>query len=158
MFHALIPSDLFMTAVYLQLGPDGGIQWAAAGQHPPLRVTATGEVAPMDLGPVGMPLGVEPGEPYQTVTWQIGPGERLVLFTDGIVEATNRAGKLFGLSRVQTTLAKASPASPSAEELLDRVLDEVKHYMDGSDFEDDFTLVGVERRALAWQAGSTTVG
>jgi sigma-B regulation protein RsbU (phosphoserine phosphatase) len=148
MFHALIPSDLFMTAVYLVLEREGQIRWAAAGQHPPLRVTAAGEVAPMDLAAVGMPLGVGPNEHYETVTWQVGPGERLVVFTDGIVEATNREGQLFGLSRVRNSLAEFTRSSLSPEALLDALLAGVKDYMAGSDFEDDFTLLAIERRGL----------
>jgi sigma-B regulation protein RsbU (phosphoserine phosphatase) len=152
MFHALTPSDLFMTAVYLALRPGGEVGWSAAGQHPPLRVAANGEVAPPDLAPVGMPLGVEPSERYETVTWRVGPGERLVVFTDGIVEATNRDGRLFGLRGVRSALAKAAGAG-SPEALLDALLEEVKGFMEGSDFEDDFTVLAVERQADAGLTG-----
>ena len=145
-FHGLTPADLFMTAVYLVLRGDGMVSWAAAGQHPPLRVSATGEVAPLDLAPVGLPLGIEPAEHYETVTWPIDPGERLIVFTDGIIEATNRAGEMFGLSRVQKSLARLAGNSPNLEALLDGLMDEVKQFMDGSDFEDDFTLLGIGRK------------
>jgi len=146
MFHALIPPDLFMTAVYLVLGPNGRVRWGAAGQHPPLRVSAAGEVTPMDRAGIGLPLGVEPQEHYQTVNWQIHPGERLLLFTDGIIEATNRDGKLFGLARLRNALAELTPVFLSSEALLDALVDRVKDFMDGSDFEDDFTLLAIERR------------
>jgi CheY-like chemotaxis protein len=48
MLHVLTPGDLFMTAVYLVLEKAGRIRWAAAGQHPPLRVSASGELFPVD--------------------------------------------------------------------------------------------------------------
>jgi sigma-B regulation protein RsbU (phosphoserine phosphatase) len=145
MFHDLIPSDLFMTAVYLLLEPGGRVCWAAAGQHPPLRLTNAGS-APADLAGVGLPLGIEPGEQYHTVVWHIAPGERLVMFTDGIIEATNRHGKLYGLAGVQGSLTRLSAVSATIEALLDGLLQEVKTYMDGSEFEDDFTLLALERR------------
>src|SRR5262245_18456407 len=66
MFHRLIPSDLFMTGLYLVLTPGGSVTWAAAGHHPPLWVTRSGLVANVDLTPVGPVLGFEP-VPYQTV-------------------------------------------------------------------------------------------
>src|ERR1700730_4116160 len=49
LFHTLIPPDLFMTAVYLVLEPDGSVKWAAAGQHPPLGITLDGKVLPGDM-------------------------------------------------------------------------------------------------------------
>jgi sigma-B regulation protein RsbU (phosphoserine phosphatase) len=146
MLHSLIPSDLFMTAVYLVLGRDGSMRWAAAGQHPPLRVPSKGDVGHIDLAAGGLPLGIDPDEQYRTTTWRIQPGERTVLFTDGIFEATNRIGNIFGLARVRSSLAKLGRDVPSTEGLLDGLLDEVKVYMEGSDFEDDFTLLAIERR------------
>ena len=100
----------------------------------------------MDRAGIGLPLGVEPQEHYQTVNWQIHPGERLLLFTDGIIEATNRDGKLFGLARLRNALAELTPVFLSSEALLDALVDRVKDFMDGSDFEDDFTLLAIERR------------
>src|SRR5262249_3327733 len=102
MFHALTPPDLFMTAVYLVLDPGGDVRWAAAGQHPPLWVVAPGEVAPADLTAVGLPLGIEPNVNYETVGWRLAPGESLLVFTDGIVEASDSQGRFFGLKGVRS--------------------------------------------------------
>jgi serine phosphatase RsbU (regulator of sigma subunit) len=143
----LIAPDLFMTAVYLTLGRGGQVRWAAAGQHPPLRVTATGAVQPADLTDVGLPLGVDAAERYATVTWQVGAGERLVLFTDGIVESTDRQGKLLGTAGVRALLERLSRGSPNLEELVDGLVGGVRDHLEGSDFEDDFTLLAIERRA-----------
>ena len=145
--QALIPPDLFMTAVYLSLGPAGRVRWAAAGQHPPLRLAAGGAVGAMDLTPVGVPLGVDAGERYPTVTWPLEPAERLVVFTDGIVEATNSSGNMLGLKGVQAALARSARNASGTEALLDALVNEVKDYMEASDFEDDFTLLALERRA-----------
>jgi phosphoserine phosphatase RsbU/P len=93
MFHRLIPSDLFMTGVYLVLAPGGRVRWAAAGHHPPLWVDRRGRVSALDLAPVGPVLGFEPIE-YRTVGWELGVGDRLLLFTDGLGEA-RREGEFF---------------------------------------------------------------
>jgi sigma-B regulation protein RsbU (phosphoserine phosphatase) len=146
MFHALAPDDLFMTAMYLVLEQDGRIRWAAAAQHPPVRVRHDGELSRMDLAPVGLPLGIEPTVHYETVSWDIDAGERLVVFTDGIIEATNNQGKQFGLARVQKSVARLARTSASPDSLLDALVDEVGKHMEGSDFEDDFTVLAIERR------------
>ncbi len=146
LFHALVPPDLFMTAVYLLLTPGGSVRWSAAGQHPPLRVTKNGKVLPPKRTPAGMPLGIDPDQRYEAVTWQLDAGERLVLYTDGIVEATDRKGQPFGTAGVRASLEKPGRCSLSVDELLDALVGDVKEFLEGSDFEDDFTVLAIERR------------
>jgi sigma-B regulation protein RsbU (phosphoserine phosphatase) len=145
MFHALIPSDLFMTALLLRLGSGGRIDWAAAGQHPPLRVKGD-QVAPLNQARTGLPLGIFPDEHYDTGSCQMSPGEKLIAFTDGIFEASNRQGKQFGTSGIKNSLAKRANTTSTSEALLDAVIEDVKGHMEGLDFEDDFTLIAIERR------------
>lgn len=143
LFDGLVPQDLFMTAVYLLLEADGQVSWAAAGQDPPLRLDAAGGFAQIDLGANGLPLGIDPGQAYRSVAWQLAVGERLFLFTDGIYEARDRAGLEFGRQRLQGVLRQLArlPLERATHELVERV----KAYMEGSDFEDDFTVLAVER-------------
>jgi serine phosphatase RsbU (regulator of sigma subunit) len=143
MYHDLIPSDRFMTGVYLTLGDGGRVSWAAAGHHPPIRVSRTGEVSPTDLGPCGGVLGVDPDERYARVDWQLNVGDRLLLFTDGIWEGRDRVGEPFGLSRLRTHLG-ATAGVPLDEAVRSLVADAQAH-LENSDFEDDYTVVGIER-------------
>jgi sigma-B regulation protein RsbU (phosphoserine phosphatase) len=142
-FAGLVPPDLFMTAVYLLLEADGQVSWAAAGQDPPLRMDSGGGIAPVDLDANGLPLGIDPDHTYRTVQWQLAPGERLFLFTDGICEARDRSGREFGRQRLQSALRQLVRLPLDA--LTQEVVDRVKDYMEGSDFEDDFTLLAIER-------------
>jgi phosphoserine phosphatase RsbU/P len=146
MFHAVTPADLFMTGVYLLLGENGKVSWASAGHDPPLRITGRGEVAAVDLAPVGLPLGICPQEDYPTVAWELSPGERLLLFTDGLVEARNTDGEPFGRSRLRSIASHM--AHLPVQEMVRGLIDRAAAHMKGSDFEDDFTVVAVE--AAAW--------
>jgi len=146
MFHALIPSDLFMTALVLRLGSGGRIDWAAAGQHPPLRVTGE-QVGHFNQAKAGLPLGISPDERYETGSCQMIPGERLIAFTDGIFEASNRQGKQFGTAGIRRSLVKLTRAASISETLLDALIEQVSEHMEGQTFEDDFTLIAIERRA-----------
>jgi sigma-B regulation protein RsbU (phosphoserine phosphatase) len=145
MFHRLIPSDLFMTGIYVLLGEDGRVSWSSGGHHPPVLISRTGRLAPIDLGPVGDVLGFDSQEEYVTVTWPVGAGERLLLFTDGLWDARSRSGEQFGRQRLFGHWARA----------VDRPLDEaVRHlvslaaaHLQGAEFEDDFTVVAIERVA-----------
>jgi sigma-B regulation protein RsbU (phosphoserine phosphatase) len=130
----------------LRLGSGGRIDWAAARQHPPLRVT--GEcVAPLDQATPGLPLGIFPDARYETGTCQMLPGEKMIAFTDGLFEAVNRQGKQFGTAGIKSSLAKWTATASTSEALLDALIEDVKQHMEGLDFDDDFTLLAVERRA-----------
>ena len=143
MFRELIPSDMFMTAVYLILG-DGEVIWSAAGHHPPLRMAPDGEIRPSDLDQGDVPLGIHVDFPvnYASVRWSIEPGERLLLFTDGLYEAQNRDGEKFGRDRLVRCMSDSRnrPLGWMVQSILDRV----SSHLEGADFEDDFTIIGIE--------------
>jgi phosphoserine phosphatase RsbU/P len=145
LFHTLIPPDLFMTAVYLVLEPDGSVKWAAAGQHPPLGLAPDGKMLPGDMQAGGLPLGIDSAERYPSVACQLKPGDRLLVFTDGLFEAADRHGNILGVERLQSFLAELSAESKSIDSLVQSLVDRVKDHMAGSDFGDDFTLLAVER-------------
>jgi len=143
MFHSVIPTELFMTGVYLLLEGGDTVSWASAGQDPPLRINVVGQVAMVDLTPVRTPLGVLSGETYSTVRWHLTPGERLFLFTDGLVEARNSSGEAFGRARLRLSLAELSYRP--LEKMVDEILKRAKDHAEGTDFEDDFSIVAIER-------------
>jgi sigma-B regulation protein RsbU (phosphoserine phosphatase) len=143
LFHGLTTAGQFMTGLYLVLGPGGRVCWASAGQDPPMRLCRGGRVAPVDLAPVGLPLGIDPDEAYATVCWELEPGERLVLFTDGLVEAAGAGGELYGRARLRAA-AGALCHLPLAE-MVAALLGGVAAHRGGVAFDDDFTVLAVER-------------
>jgi serine phosphatase RsbU (regulator of sigma subunit) len=146
LFHALTAADLFMTGVYLLLGAGGCVSWASAGHDPPLRIRPGASVAAADLGPVGLPLGVTAAPAYATVCWRLRRGERLLLFTDGLVEAARRAdGAPFSRPRLRAELARLA-RRPLAE-MVRGLIARVNAHQGARRFEDDFTVVAVERVA-----------
>ena len=144
MFHALVPCGLFMTALLLRLRSDGCIEWAAAGQHPPLLITHE-RVTALNKARAGPPLGIVPDKCYESDSYQLLPGDRLIAYTDGIFEATNRQGKQFGTAGIARSLENMSRAALSPSALLDAVIEHVERYLDGLSFEDDFTLLIIQR-------------
>jgi serine phosphatase RsbU (regulator of sigma subunit) len=141
-FRQVIPPELFMSGVYLLLGEQGKVSWAAAGHYPPVWVSPSSRVGGADLESGGMPLGIELGEVYPTVHWELSPGDRLVLFTDGIVEARSRYGEMFGRQRLSACLAELSHLP--LERFVQQTVARVAAHMEGGEFEDDTTIVGVE--------------
>ncbi len=87
-----------------------------------------------------MPLGTRRTVEFAEVVLRLDPGDVLVFYTDGISEATNAHGELFGDERVGD-LAAAAPAELGAEGLATQVLAEVELFLDGVEAQDDRTLV-----------------
>lgn len=130
--------DIFVTMVYAVLhGPSGRLQWANAGHMPPLLRRTSGVVDNLEHA-AGLPLGVMPEPSYVASEIQLDPGDCVLLYTDGLVEAMNPQRKMYGLDRLRTTL---SDGSGQADELLERTIrDCQRHVADAPQF-DDTTVV-----------------
>ncbi len=125
-------------AVLLVDGATGRLQCAVAG-HPPPRLVRADRVEGLDAG--GVALGISPDERYEEVSTNLAPGDAVVLYTDGVIEA--RCGsELYGVERLDRVLA--AQAGASAEELADAVLADCRAFGRG-ELQDDCAVVVVRR-------------
>jgi phosphoserine phosphatase RsbU/P len=130
-------SDRFITFFYAHLdGPARLLIYANAGHNAPLVVRADGTHERLHEG--GAVLGVFDSRNYELGSAQLAPGDRVILFTDGVTEACNAAGEEFGEARLLHLLEdhRASPA----DELQTKILAAVAKFS-GSRWQDDATLV-----------------
>jgi sigma-B regulation protein RsbU (phosphoserine phosphatase) len=132
-------SDTFVTAFYGIYDPSRReLTYASAGHNPPrLKRCVDGTLALLD-GVAGLPLGIAPAQTYHERTYQLVPGDQLVLYTDGITEAYNEHGEMFGLSRLDRVLENCAVA---ASGLLESVLDALKEFSGGQPPYDDQTIL-----------------
>jgi phosphoserine phosphatase RsbU/P len=126
----------FVTAVFAELDPHGWLQLVSCGHPPPLRLGADGEVRPLTPGAFATPLGLHPV--IQPSTFTVRPGDRLLFFTDGLLEARDRTGRYFRLEDCLDTLRQAD-LEAAADGLLDRLLAHT-----GRALEDDVAVLLVE--------------
>jgi sigma-B regulation protein RsbU (phosphoserine phosphatase) len=133
------PSDSFVTAFYGIYNPvDRSLTYACAGHNPPrLKRCEDGSLTLLDKAS-GLPLGIKAAEQYESATHHLVPGDQLVLYTDGITEANNPKGELFGLERMDKVLENCSV---TASDLLKSVLAEVETFTEGRPAHDDRTLL-----------------
>ncbi len=130
--------DRFVTFVLALLDADRHeITLVNAGHMAPLLRHGGGKVEPIGEEETGLPLGVDADFKYQSYTRELAPGDFLALFTDGISEAMNTSGELYGLDRLRTQLAADSPR---VSELGRLILDDVKRFVGGRPQSDDICL------------------
>ncbi len=130
--------DRFVTFILAVLdAPRNEITLVNAGHMPPLLRYGKGKVQPIGADQAGLPLGVEGDFQYQQCTHPFAPGDFLTLFTDGISEAMNSAGELYGLDRLRGQLA-TNPVPASGLGRL--ILDDVKRFVGGRAQSDDMCL------------------
>ena len=137
--------DMFVTMLVAVLDTTSGrLDLCSAGHENPLRVSAAGAVEEIALigGP---PLCVVGGFPYEVETVWLGPGDGIVLVTDGLTEAQDGDGAFFGRDRALTILAGWTRALP-ARAATDRLTEAVRAFEAGADPSDDLTILAMRWR------------
>jgi phosphoserine phosphatase RsbU/P len=136
-FHGKLRNQ-FITALYLFLDLEAGRLTAASAGHPRPLLWRAGRVEELPLG--GTVIGRLRRAAYEEIAVDLAPGDRLLLFTDGIPEAASPGGEAFGEERLRSFLA--GRASLSAEGIAEALLAEVVAWTGrAATFDDDLTLV-----------------
>jgi sigma-B regulation protein RsbU (phosphoserine phosphatase) len=134
-----IPQGM-VTMLYVMLDTQNGcVRVANAGHNYP--VVINGQVHEVEL--TGLPLGVLGDSEYDEQSTLLRHGDTVLLYTDGVVEATNRHGEIFGYERLTHVLRAAEGLKPRA--LLTTLLHELRAW-GGADQADDITMVILRRR------------
>jgi sigma-B regulation protein RsbU (phosphoserine phosphatase) len=138
MLMGRLPSDTFVTAFYGVLSP-GTLRWAGAGHLPPLHVSGT---AVRSLDSHGLPLGIDADPGYGESELELGVGDLVFAFSDGLVEA-RRAGAIYGIQRLSGLVGRlAQTLGP--EELVRAVHEEISHWAGA--LGDDAVALALRRR------------
>ena len=138
----------FVTACYLYVDGDKHVIRYGAGGHPPLLFGSRhggAHSAIREIESNGLILGVSETAMYRHVEFPFAPGDRCLLYTDGILEAMSPAQEEFGTSRLVRLLQQR--AHLRAEDLVAELLSQLARWSgrgDGNWHEDDITLVAVD--------------
>jgi serine phosphatase RsbU (regulator of sigma subunit) len=127
----------FLLAV-LDLKANNVVLVNAGHMEPLLRRRGSKEVLPLGTEEAGLPLAVAPEVPLRPTTVPLQSGDRVVLFTDGVTEAMNPKGDLYGMKRLEETILAAPD---DVEGLGSAILADVRHFAAGRAQNDDITLV-----------------
>ncbi len=138
------PPNRFITFFIAVLNPGTGeVAFANAGHNPPILVRASGEASMLEGG--GPVMGILPIAPYSEQKASLAPGDLLVIYSDGVTEATNSAEEEYGEDRLIETLRQHRGESAGA--IVDAVTSGVTQFAAGAPQADDITLVVAKRLA-----------
>jgi serine phosphatase RsbU (regulator of sigma subunit) len=132
----------FTTAFLAELEPaTGALTYVSAGHNPPVLRRLSRNLERLEAG--GLPLGIQPEARYESGSTTLYPGDLLVIFTDGLVEAENERGEEYGESRLLELLR--STADGSAAQDLKTLVDSVESFVGSAPQHDDLTCLVLRR-------------
>jgi sigma-B regulation protein RsbU (phosphoserine phosphatase) len=139
------PNLMFVTLILGVLDlASGELSWANAGHPPPCVLGVNDELRLLD-GRSGPACGVMEGVSYRQFSTRLEPGETVVGYTDGVTEALDPEGGLYGEPRLFSLLAGSG--SDTAQTTANTLLDDVRAFAQGTEQSDDITLIAAKRPA-----------
>jgi serine phosphatase RsbU (regulator of sigma subunit) len=134
--------EKYATVFYCALDRGGAMHYINAGHCAPVVVRCSGTLG--TLGPTGMPVGLIDSASFEMRTVSLAPGDKVVIYTDGITEAQGPTGEFFGRKRLREEIRSLTAAS--CAELHAGILRAVTAFTGGAPQSDDLTLVVLEYR------------
>lgn len=135
-----VPPRAFVALSYANLdATNRRMRLANAGQLAPLYRCADGTMSYLNVPGPSLPLGIQPETPYAALEVALAPGDTIVFYTDGIVEAHNPSRELFGFERLEELIRLIGGLPPA--QVIARVLAEIEAFTEDSPQHDDMTLL-----------------
>jgi sigma-B regulation protein RsbU (phosphoserine phosphatase) len=133
--------DTYFTIIHGSLDLNGGLfSYSCAGHPPPLIVRSNGTLEILDAQ--GPAIGVVAGEPFRQGRETLQQGDKLVLYTDGILDMRNTAGQMFGRARFHQNVQRLHQLSP--QEFVEGLYSTARDFSGGAELEDDVSLLAIE--------------
>jgi phosphoserine phosphatase RsbU/P len=130
----------YATVFYATLDRTGRLNYSNAGHCAPLLVRPGG---PMEsLTPTSMPVGLVPDSPFAVDHRDLSPGDRIVLYSDGVTDAQSGAREFFGRIRLREAVDKASALDCAG--MHDAIQQAIRDFTGGAEQSDDITIVVIE--------------
>ena len=138
---------MFVTLFYAQLDPASGtLIYVNAGHNPPLvcRVGGAGDLE--ELRPTGMALGIVDDFPFEQCTLELQPGDSILLYTDGVPDASNEADEQFGMDRLRQRYLEHRTAPVSG--MVAALEGAIAELTGGATQFDDIAILAVKRLSI----------
>jgi phosphoserine phosphatase RsbU/P len=132
--------EKYATVFYCLLDDTGKFSYVNAAHCPPIIARVDG--SQIELTATGMPVGLIDGADFAVAEWQLEPGDKAVIYSDGVSEAQNSASEFFGKGRLR--LAIEAHAADNCLAIHDAIQEAVAAFTEGAPQSDDITLLVLE--------------
>jgi serine phosphatase RsbU (regulator of sigma subunit)/pSer/pThr/pTyr-binding forkhead associated (FHA) protein len=132
--------EKYATVFYCLIERDGTLNYVNAAHCPPMVVNAGGIAG--ELEPTGMPVGLLEEATFEVAGRKLQPGDKIVIYSDGVTEAQNVQGEFFEKKRLREIVRRHAPESCTA--IHDAIQGAVSAFAEGARQSDDITVVVVE--------------
>lgn len=141
--HESSPDHFFASLFYAEYEPSTRIlRYVNAGHNPPVVVRPRGESCELHhLRSTEIPVGISPNSEFPAITFQLEVGDVLVAYTDGITEAENGKGEMWGMQKLENLLRSRPCVGATPERIIECILDEVSAFTKDQRQRDDVTLI-----------------
>jgi sigma-B regulation protein RsbU (phosphoserine phosphatase) len=137
--------EKYATVFHALLHEDGRMLYVNAAHCPPMVVRANGERSELEVS--GMPVGLVETAEFLVVEQHLAPGDKIVIYSDGVTEAQNLESAFFGKKRLREVVQ--AHATDSCAAIHDAVQDAIAAFTEGAAQSDDITLLVLEFRGAA---------
>jgi serine phosphatase RsbU (regulator of sigma subunit) len=141
LIHESSPPDFFASLFYAEYEPTTRLlEYVNAGHNPPLVVRShKGKAKAFHLKSTDVPIGISERSNFPAAGFQLHIDDIFVAYTDGITELQNRSGDMYGLTRLERLLVSSNGGT--AQQIIERILDDASEFSQGQPQRDDITLV-----------------
>jgi len=138
------PTGMFVTLIYSVLdGENYSMQYANAG-HPPPLLFRSADCTVQEETPMGLVMGIVDDAEYRERRIKFCSGDMAIFYTDGITEAMNKSGELYGIERLKEVIIGSCLLEP--KEILKRILADITRFSQTAEQHDDITLIIIRAR------------
>jgi serine phosphatase RsbU (regulator of sigma subunit) len=139
------PGNRMVTCFYAEIDPaTGRLIYVNAGHNPPYLYDGSGR---QTLDATAIVLGMLEGMPFPEASVELRAGARLLLYTDGVTEAENKAGDQFGVDQLESAIAASGQSEPGR--VVDAIMATVARFRGAARQSDDITTMLVSREGAA---------
>lgn len=118
------------------------VRFCQAGHPIPLKINHEGEITP--IGDGGFPVGLWPDMTYEETVTDLHPGDRLLLYSDGVLECVNSEGVPYSIDKLKEILLQTTGLPPKAA--LKSIQQDLEQWSQGKNFPDDISMLLIESR------------
>lgn len=148
---SILPMERFVAASYSTFTATN-MTIANAGQPYPLHITLN---SIKEIQSKGYPIGQIPGRTFTNVTVQLNSGDKIIFYSDGLIEAMNQEEKCYGKERLVQALRQGIDQGLNSNGLIEYVISDVIEFCDTVPPDDDITLVIIEKKNFASEKTKT---